>query len=122
MSNKHQVREVLSRTAQRIEAQDFLPSSPGVLVNNVPVFCAGAAFIYEALQTSLTPAASKKLALDLVGNGKTGLIQKAAEFDLDVCLVEHAISMNDSFSDDERKIRMRDVLTLEAGGQNPLSS
>jgi hypothetical protein len=120
MPNKQSIRELLGRTAQRIETQDFLPRSPGVLVGDEPVFCSGAAFIiYEAVQTSLTPAASRKLALDLLANGKSGLVQKAAKFNLNVALVERAISMNDSFSDDERKSRMSDaILKLETRSES----
>jgi hypothetical protein len=118
MSKKQPVSELLGKVAKRIEAQDILPTSPGVLVGNEPAFCTGAAFIYEAVQMSLTPAASRNLAFELLKNGKIGLIQKAVEFDLDVGFVEQAISMNDSFADDERKPRMHEtVLKLAAEGR-----
>jgi len=114
--SKQSAEEIFGRVARRIEAQSFLPNSPGVLVDNEPVFCTGAAFVYEAAQGRLSSADSEKLASDLLSNGKSGLVQKAIEFDLDVRLVEQTISMNDSFPDDCRKARMhQEALRFAAG-------
>jgi hypothetical protein len=89
---------------QRIEHQGFLPTSPGVLVDDKVVFCAGAAFIFEAAQ-NLKPVGSG-LAHELLSNGTAGLRQKAADFDLDIRLIDQLISLNDSFSEIERKDKM----------------
>ena len=89
---------------RRIEHQGFLPLSPGTLVEDEVVFCAGAAFIFEAAQ-NLKPVGSD-LAHELLSNGTAGLRQKASDFALDVQLVDKLISLNDSFSEVERKDRM----------------
>jgi hypothetical protein len=98
--------KLLSRTARRIDTQCLLPPSPGYVSDNGAVFCTGAAFLYEAAQ-HLTPESDLGgFSRDLLAGGKTGLLDKAAELDLDVQMVEELISMNDSFSEFERKEKM----------------
>ena len=102
--------ELLSRVAQRIASQRFLPVSPGVFADGEPVFCAGAAFIYEAAQALNPSAASGILAQELLANGTNGLRLKAKELNLDGRMVDSVISTNDSFSDGERKTKMHETI------------
>lgn len=110
MTTQNTNSELLTKVVQRIDGQGFLPLSPGFVTGDKSSFCAGAAFIYEAAQERMPADDSKAFARELLTNGTEGLRTKARELNLDLHLVNSLISMNDSFSDEDRAAKMREAI------------
>jgi hypothetical protein len=121
MTAPRSIGDLFTRVARRIENQSFLPVSPGTFADGKPLFCAGAAYIYEAAQELVSSAAANNLAEELVTRGTNGLRLTARALNLDERIVDGLISANDSFSDDERRTAMREaVLKLAAESRSDL--
>jgi len=113
-NNGEFMRNLLQRTAIVISSEDMLPKSPGTLVNDQPVLCAGAALVHEAARDWVTGQELNKLAQDMIVLGKEYIVKKAKEFGLDPLFVTGIILKNDSYDDSERQEQMLEFLSNTA--------
>ena len=97
-----------------IESQAFVPRSPGVVVDDKPVFCTAAAVVYCALDKDDEYFQSP---CEILGKGKDHVLHLAARAGLDVPFVHALLSENDAHQDDDRRAGMLDQLkTLQRRG------
>ena len=97
-----------------IESQAFVPRSPGVVVDEKPVFCTAAAVVYSALDKNDRNFQSP---YEMLSGGKEHVLRVAASAGLDEQFIHSLLSTNDAYDDDNRRAGMLEKLrSLQRGG------
>src|ERR1700682_1463232 len=77
----------LQQAAKVVALEEQIPRSPGVMLKDRPLLCAGAALVYEAARGIATPKELSQLAREMIALGSDHILKKAEEFGLDPALV-----------------------------------
>jgi hypothetical protein len=98
--------ELMHRTGCAVLSKEQLPRSPGLIVEDAPLLCAGAALVYEAARRAVPAGELALIAREMIMCGRKEILRRAEEFSLDAAFVELVVVKNDSYSDWERRDRM----------------
>jgi hypothetical protein len=108
------LRKLMHQTAEAIRSKDMVPCSPGAIVNDQPLLCAGAALVYEAARNRISTQELARLARDMIALGRVHILRMAQAFDLDADLVKSVVLKNDAYGDSDRRERMFEFLSARS--------
>jgi hypothetical protein len=103
--------DCLQRAANALASVDEVPRSPGRMLGDRLLLCAGAALVVEAARGIITQDEAAELAREIIIRGTRHIIRKAKEFSLDPVLVRGSVLRNDACPDSERRQRMIEFFT-----------